>query len=182
MYNRIELKDFDFKLLQLQNNFYNLAIEQTDFILSVFKKWNNKKITKRIENDLNKNDKNITFYMNKNNIGYWRLYFYCQNDSYCYGADKNGIDKTRKIKYDEFNYIYSYDKDIVNYEELEKIILKQTNYYRELIEQQKEILPDIEKRIANINCLLIQLEAQFDKIHKLNDCYIGTYKKVEFNI
>ncbi|MBR2240813.1 MAG: hypothetical protein IJ890_05490 [Clostridia bacterium] len=182
MYNKFDINDFDFKILQLQNNFYKFAIEQTDFILSIFKKWDNKKITKRILNELNNNDKNITFYMHKNSIGNWRLYFYCDKDSYCYGADKNGIDKTRRIKYNEFNYIYSYDKDTVNYEELEKIILEHTSYYKELIEKQKEILPDIEKRIANINCLSMQLQLNIEKLRLINDCYFGAYNRLEFRI
>lgn len=161
----INVTDFNLELLKKQQEIYKKFINYKDDILKVFIKWNNKKITKRIENDLKKIDTGIFF---KKSYSWYDLKFYCDdreisiNDRFCY------------VKNDTLYYT-SYNKDIINYDEIKQNIEQNVNYYIEKIEKQNIQIKKIEKLVKHYNKIKQLKEKITDEISILKDCFIGYY-------
>lgn len=159
----INVTDFNLELLKKQQEIYKKFINYKDDILKVFIKWNNKKITKRIENDLKKIDTGIFF---KKSYNWYDLKFYC-NDNTITINDRNCY-----VKNDTLYYI-SYNKDIINYDEIKQNIEQNVNYYIEKIEKQNIQIKKIEKLVKHYNKIKQLKEKIRDEITILRDCFIG---------
>lgn len=173
MYN-ISINDFDFKLLELQNNFYKNVFSKIDFIKKVLKHYDNKVINKRIETKLNNenDDKNFYYCLNKK-YDNWELVIYTQNRSYQTKPDKNGVCGSVYIDDDRFYIIDFYKKDILIYDEIVKIIDDKINYRLEQLKKQNETLKNLETLLKNRNRIINELEENTKKLKTLRCCFNG---------
>lgn len=165
----IKTTDFNLELLKKQQEIYKKFINYKDDILKVFIKWNNKKITKRIENDLKKIDTGIFFYKS---YSWYDLKFYCDDNTITIN------DRTCYVKNDTLYYT-SYNKDIVNYDEIKQNIENNVNYYIEKIEKQNKQIKKIEKLVKHYNKIKQLKEKITDEISILKDCFIGYYNDLK---
>ena len=174
----IKKSDFDFKLLEVQNRFYNLAISKVDFVKTILKKYDGKKITKRIETELNKlNDNKNIYYGLKKDFNSWELYIYTNDRCYLGEADKNGVCRANYIEDSHFYFFYSYqdDKhfDYVNYKLMEEKININVNYRIEQMKKQEEVIKKLDELIEERNVILNKVEENTKQLQELRNCFVG---------
>lgn len=177
----ITIKDFDLKKLELQNNFYNLALQQIDFVKSVLKKYDGKKITKRIETELNKNNNNLHFFLNKK-YDWWSISLYCNERCYQTAPDKNGYCGTVYIDCSEFYYLDYYKNDVLHYEEIEKSLNEKQLYYTEKFKKQNETLKSLNFLISERNVIIEKLTQNTEELRNLSECFSGYNDYVTYKI
>lgn len=164
-------KDFNFKMLELQNKFFNLAISQAESIKTILKKYDGKKITKRIETDLKKNvDKNLSL---TKSYEYWSLTLYCQDRSFENEPNSWGYCSTGYIKESYFYYFMSYKNEILNYKEIAEQIDRAIEYRAEKLKKQQLIISKLDKLIEQRNKLTKELEENTKELGNLKICYTG---------
>jgi hypothetical protein len=162
----IKKNDFKLKKLELQNEFYKLALSQFDFIKSVLKKYDGKKITKRIESELNKNIAGINYNLEKK-IEWWQLSIFCNNRSF----QENG--NTIYIDNSAFFIINYHREDILNYKKIETEMNKTFEYYQTKFEKQKEVLLKLDKLIENQNKFFYEINKNTSELQNLSECFVG---------
>lgn len=151
----------DFKLdyvLKVRNKFYLKCIKRIDFIKSVFKKFDGKQITKRIETALNKNNTDEPIYFCRR-YGSYELYSY-QPNSY----------------QDRYDYLMFYDNKLnqIDYNVIVEKLDKQTNYWLDRIAEQEKMKDNLQNLIDKRNKIAEELESITEELRKINDSFKGS--------
>lgn len=171
-------KDFNFKMLELQNKFFNLAISQAESIKTILKKYDGKKITKRIETDLKKN---VNEYLSlTKNYEYWSLTLYCKDRAFQEEPNCNGYCYTGYIKESQFYYFMSYRNEILNYKEIAEQIDRAIEYRAEQLKKQQLTISKLDKLIEQRNKILKEYEENTEELRNLKICYTGYESAISF--
>ena len=150
------------KLIELENKNIKSSIDKTSLLLDILKKFDNKQITKRIENEVRKQEqlKDIIVRIDKNYDGAKKLeimqYF---TDNNIKIVSESGYSSNAYIKEREYYYLYSINFDkIVNkqnkldFNKLKKYIVDIKKYNESRLENaliQTEKIEEIEKEFCN---------------------------------
>lgn len=171
-------KDFNFKMLELQNKFFNLAISQAESIKTILKKYDGKKITKRIETDLKKN---VNEYLSlTKTYEYWSLTLYCKDRAFEEEPNCNGYCCTGYIKESQFYYFMSYRNEILNYKEIAEQIDRAIEYRAEQLKKQQLTISKLDKLIEQRNKILKEYEENTEELRNLKICYTGYESAISF--
>jgi len=171
----ITKNDFKLKKLELQNEFYKLVLSQFDFVKGILKKYDGKKITKRIESELNKNAIGMHYSLEKK-LSWWQLSTFCNNRYF----QENG--QTFYIDNSAFSIINYHREDILNYENIKNEMNKTIEYYQAKFEKQKEVLSKLDELIESRNKLFIEIDKNTSDLQKISECFIGHESYLNSNI
>lgn len=171
----ITKNDFKLKKLELQNEFYKLVLSQFDFVKNVLKKYDGKKITKRIESELNKNAIGIHYNLEKK-LSWWQLSTFCDNRSF----QENG--QTFYIDNSAFSIINYHRDDNLNYEKIRNEMDKTFEYYQTKFEKQKEVLSKLDELIESRNKLFEAVNENTSELQNLSECFVGHESYLNYKI
>lgn len=176
------------KLIELENKNIKSSIDKTSLLLDVLKKFNNKQINKKIENELRKQEqfKNINIRINKCYDGQKTLeimqYF---TDNNIKIVNESGYNSNLYIENREYYYLYSIDFDkIVNnqnkldFNKIQKYItdIKKDNESKlENRMMQFEKIEEIEKEFCNkideLNSFVSSIDTRIRKYLNIKSFY-----------
>lgn len=176
------------RLIELENKNIKSSIDKTSLLLDVLKKFDDKQITKRIENELRKQDqfKSINVRIDKQYDGTKTLeimqYF---TDNNIKIINYSGYSSNSYIKEREYYYLYKIDFDkIVNennkldFNKLKKYIVDIKKYNESRLENaliQTEKIEEIEKEFCNkideLNSFVNSIETRLKRYLDIKSFY-----------
>lgn len=176
----LNLKDYDFSLLDKQNEFYLLAFSYVDEFKKIIKKYDGKMPSKRIETDLQKVSKCFV-YRKESQFNWWHITFYCPQEMRYITTRSRQIESTfigEYIKDDSFQFV-GYEKDEpINAESIIQRLERNVFGRLESIKKQNEVRQNLEKLIAEFNEAGEKFKKASDNLSALN--YVVKTENIRF--
>ena len=167
----LKLSDYDFDLLDRQNEFYKMAIGYLEDFKRVIRKYDGKLPSKRIETELKKISP--CFYYTKK-FEWWFIQFYCPQEMRSITKTyENYLGETRwdtaYIKFDTFDFVgYEKQTETVDAEDLIKKLELKIQSQLDWIEEQNKARAKLPQLIDEFNRAFEQLEKAKMSLRSLN--------------
>ena len=176
----LKINDYDFELLDRQNEFYKFAFSFVDEFKKIIQKYDGKMPSKRIETELKKLS-NCFYYSKEPTFNWWHIKLYCPSEMRCISKPSRQNPEyhiSEYIKDSDFAFV-SYEKDEpINASAIIEKLEKNVAARLETIEKQEKARKNLEKLVAEFNDAGEKFKKASDALRVLN--YVVKVENVLF--